>query len=532
MAAPPPNPLDTVIMTFPGNGFALTAATALNFVRPAGGRIALETFVSGGCTSAFLLGVNSPANPFAPANPSPAIAGAPGLPNKAVLVADVVTKILNLLVTWNVAWVPGFDPNAAPAAGGGGAGAGGGLDNQGLAAILRDAVTRPPVPAALRVGGEAPDSVLASFVGQPQNDPARQGTNLATMIKAGTPFQDTLATRGFPFTVGGVDRVGAMLNPFTTALGIVAGRNSSFVNKGPDNEDLLLGFKQGVNTIYIGASASASPLTAGDVMQFLVVWSDLVREGAEGLRALGTDKERETALQAWNVIHGRLVTMATYLAQLYHEPTLALAVMVVLTGDMMTRGTIVLLSGHALDWDSVFGRYRDMARRLELTATRYAIKAAEAAKRAADLATAAAVQAQGQAQLAQQGAKRRLDDRRLDERRLEGGGRGGGRGGGNDRGNDRFDRGNDRARPRMSGTPTCALEPHKVWTVDGQCPLEGHTHAYKDCKNSDYRTGVVRGPDYGWFRNENTFLPRAGHSYVSEPRNSKVPESVILKHSE
>ena len=73
----------------------------------------------------------------------------------------------------------------------------------------------------------------------------------------------------------------------------------------------------------------------------------------------------------WLQIKPRLDTLLLFLAQQLHEPFLCQGVLVTMTNDLLNRGELAVLSGHALDWSSVVPRYRTMATFIAASTNRY-----------------------------------------------------------------------------------------------------------------------------------------------------------------
>lgn len=536
------NPLDVTIFTVAG--LNISPRAILSDHRNPNGVQLVEGRLNG-LTIAALVGLPSPPNPFAPAVPSPPIAGNAALGNKQLLVADVQVKIMAMLAVWNPLWVPPFDPNA-PAAGGGAGGAGGGgaaADPTLLAQALALAVAPKPERPQLSLGGATGDQHLAAFVGRPTRDPAAIAVDLdvAALIRMGRALPPRVATFGTPLALTNLDKVAPFMATFTEALGHVADRNpASFVTMSEEGKPLILGFQVGGSTVYKGARHPKEPLTAAHFQGFIARWGFNVRDTHLGVQSLQRATEREAALATWAVVEERLNLLATHLGGLLGEPTLVQGAMVTITGDLLNNGGLALLSGHPLDWGSVLDRYKLQAGLVDRATSRYAQLEAAAAVASAAASAQLAKAAGEAAQQAQQALARVTAERRPRPPR-EYQGSGGGGGGGQLNRNDRSDRNDHRGdsernqRPKVAGAgpfiPDCAKNPTKVYEKAGDCPLHGSAHTYSACKSCSPDGEISNFKYKNWFQTtEHTYLPREGCSYVTEPRNARVDKAKLMRH--
>ena len=309
--------------------------------------------------------------------------------------------------------------------------------------------------------------------------------------------------------------------PFALALKTMSGTYpAAFVTDGPSGERLLLGFNVGSGgTAYVGSRIPESRFTAVHFTGLVTEWDENVRTSPKGVISLRTQLERDAALTTWTVLHRRLLLLAQHLGGMDREPLLAQAAAIVIADDLLNRGVIAVLSGQALDFESVITRYREMARLVEGSSARYtqldAIKIraevraetaqgraeVAAAVNAARAAEAKAEQAHAQARSALQAAAQGLHRKGQHDRNGGGGGqhdRGGGGGGGGGGGS-----GGDRNKRRdVVVVPDCAKNPSRVYNKVGPCPLHGgggnRGHKYGDCSCCDADTGAIS--DYKFTR--------------------------------
>lgn len=331
--------------------------------------------------------------------------------------------------------------------------------------------------------------------------------------------------------------------PFALALKTMSGTYpAAFITDGPSGERLLLGFNVGTGgTAYVGSRIPESRFTAAHFTGLVTEWDENVRASPKGVNSLRTQLERDAALTTWAVLHRRLLLLSQHLGGMDREPLLAQAAAIVITDDLLNLGVIAVLSGQALDFESVTTRYREMARLLESSSARYtqldatkfrAEFRAEAAQGRAEVAAAVsaaraaeakAEQAHAQARSAQQAAQGNLSRKHRDY---------GGGGGGHERGANQHDRGGGGSKRRDSvWIPDCARNPTKVYSKDSGCAIHGgNGHKYGECQACDAEAGTISDPKMrAFFENSDTNLPTFGHSFVTEPRNSKFDKTKLMK---